>query len=327
MTTLTVHRHLTEGYLQAALRADVVEGLAGTPKRLRPVWFYDARGSELFEEITRLPEYYPTRAEREVLTERAAEIAAASGADTLVELGSGSSEKTRLLLGALLAAGTLRRYVPVDVSETALLAAAHGLRTEHPELAVHAVVADFGQHLAELPRGQRCLVAFLGSTIGNLPPAERFAFLAAVRAFLRPGDALLLGTDLVKDPAVLVAAYDDAAGVTAQFNRNILRVLNHELNADFDPDAFTHVARWNAEREWVEMRLRSRQPQVVKLPGADLVVSFATGEEIRTEISAKFRLDGIRAELATAGFTLDCWWTDRAGRFGVSLSTVDGQGE
>jgi L-histidine N-alpha-methyltransferase len=327
VSTLRVHRHLTEGYLQAALRADVVEGLGGTPKRLRPVWFYDDRGSELFEQITRLPEYYPTRAEWEILTERAAEIAAGCAADTLVELGSGSSEKTRTLLGPLHAAGTLRRYVPVDVSEAALLRAARGLRADHPRLAIHAVVADFGRHLAELPRGQRCLVAFLGGTIGNLPPAERAAFLAAVRAFLRPGDGLLLGTDLVKDAAVLVAAYDDAAGVTAEFNRNILRVLNHELNADFDSDAFSHLARWNAEREWIEMRLRSRRPQVVKVPGADLVVSFSAGEEVLTEISAKFRPGGVRAELAAAGFTLTHWWTDRAARFGVSLSAVDERGE
>ncbi len=323
MSTLTVHRHLTDGYQQAALRADVVAGLGGMPKRLRPVWFYDTRGSELFEEITRLPEYYPTRAEREILAERAGEIAAACRADTLVELGSGSSDKTRLLLAALKAAGTLRRYVPVDVCESALLHAAGQLRAEDPRLAVDAVVADFGRHLAELPRGQRCLVAFLGSTIGNLTPAERAAFLCDVRSLLRPGDALLLGTDLVKETGTLLAAYDDGAGVTAQFNRNILRVLNHELNADFDPDAFVHVVRWNAEREWIEMRLRSLQPQVVKLPGADLVISFTAGEEIRTEISAKFRPGTVRAELAAAGLALTHWWTDQAGRFGVSLSTVD----
>jgi L-histidine Nalpha-methyltransferase len=324
VSTLTVRRDLAEGYLQATLRADVVAGLGGRPKWLRPVWFYDARGGQLFEEITRLPEYYPTRAERQVLTERAGEIAAACPADTLVELGSGSSEKTRLLLGALRAAGGLRRYVPVDICESALLAAAHALRAEDPRLAVHAVVADFCRHLAELPRGQRCLVAFLGSTIGNLPPAERHAFLSAVRAILRPGDALLLGTDLVKETGTLLAAYDDAAGVTAEFNRNVLRVLNHELNADFDPDAFVHVARWNAEREWIEMRLRSPRRQVVKVPGADLVVPFAAGEEILTEISAKFRPGALRLELAAAGLTLTHWWTDRAARFGVSLSTADG---
>jgi L-histidine N-alpha-methyltransferase len=321
VTTLTVRRHLTSRDQQAALRADVVDGLGGRPKRLRPVWFYDARGSDLFEQITRLPEYYVTRAERQILAARATEIAAACGADTVVELGSGSSEKTRSLLDPLRAAGALRQYVAVDVSEESLLVAAHALRAEDPRLAVHAAVADFGRHLGELPRGRRCLVVFLGSTIGNLPPADRAGFLAAVRDFLRPGDALLLGTDLVKDVGVLLAAYDDAAGVTAEFNRNILRVLNNELNADFDPDAFDHVARWNAAHEWIELRLRSPRPQVVKVPGADLVVSFAAGEEILTEISAKFRPDGIRAELAAAGLTLTHWWTDAATRFGLSLST------
>jgi L-histidine Nalpha-methyltransferase len=317
---LTVERHLDAGYLDAALRSDVVTGLTATPKRLRPVWFYDARGSELFEEITRLPEYYPTRAEREILTDRATTIARLSGAETLVELGSGSSEKTRLLLSALRDAGTLRRYVPVDVSETALLGAARSLRTEYPDLAVHAVVADFGAHLGELPTGGRRLVAFLGSTIGNLTPRERATFLAELRATLAPGDALLLGTDLVKDPAVLVAAYDDAAGVTAEFNLNVLRVLNRELDADFHIGAFEHVARWDAEHEWIEMWLRSRRAQTVKLPGVDLVVQFAEGEQMRTEISAKFRAAGVRDELAAAGFAMTDWWTDEAGRFGLSQS-------
>jgi L-histidine Nalpha-methyltransferase len=320
VSTLTVDRHLSAHYLDAALRADVVSGLTGTPKQLRPVWFYDARGSELFEEITRLPEYYPTRAEREILTDRAGEIARLSDADTLVELGSGSSEKTRLLLDALRDRGTLRRYVPVDVSETALLGAARSLREEYPQTAVHAVVADFGAHLGSLPRGGRRLVAFLGSTIGNLTPAERATFLAQLRATLGPGDALLLGTDLVKEASVLVAAYDDAAGVTAEFNLNVLRVLNRELDADFDPDTFEHVARWDAEHEWIEMWLRSRRAQTVKLPGVDLVARFAEGELLRTEISAKFRRDGVRAELAAAGLELARWWTDRAGRFGLSLS-------
>jgi L-histidine Nalpha-methyltransferase len=321
VSTLTIDRHLSADYLDAALRADVVSGLTGSPKHLRPVWFYDERGSELFEEITRLPEYYPTRAEREILTDRAGEIARLSGADTLVELGSGSSEKTRLLLDALGEGGTLRRYVPVDVSETALLGAARSLREEYPDLGVHAVVADFGAHLGRLPTGGRRLVAFLGSTIGNLTPPERATFLAQLRATLGPDDAFLLGTDLVKEPSVLVAAYDDAAGVTAEFNLNVLRVLNRELDADFHPDAFEHVARWDAEHEWIEMWLRSRRAQTVKLPGVDLVVRFAEGELLRTEISAKFRRDGIRAELAAAGFELGRWWTDRAGRFGLSLSS------
>jgi L-histidine N-alpha-methyltransferase len=328
--SLTVDRRLSADYLPAALRADTIAGLTATPKYLRPVWFYDARGSDLFEEITRLPEYYPTRAEREILTDRAAGIAALTGAETLVELGSGSSEKTRLLLSALRDSGTLRRYVPVDVSESALVDAAHALHADYPDLAVHAVVADFGAHLPALARdpgdpGGPRLVAFLGSTVGNLAPAERATFLTELRSILSPGDALLLGTDLVKDPAVLEAAYDDAAGVTAEFNLNVLRVLNRELDADFDLTGFDHVARWDPEQEWIEMRLRSRRSQTVKVPGVDLVVHFAEGEELRTEISAKFRPEGVRAELAAAGLTLRHWWTDRAGRFGLSLSVRSDQ--
>jgi L-histidine N-alpha-methyltransferase len=326
-STLTVDRRLSADYLPAALRADTITGLTATPKHLRPVWFYDARGSELFEEITRLPEYYPTRAEREILTDRAAEIAALTAAETLVELGSGSSEKTRLLLSALRDSDTLRRYVPVDVSESALVGAAHALRTDYPGLAVHAVVADFGAHLSALARdagdpGGPRLVAFLGSTIGNLAPPERATFLTDLRAILAPGDTLLLGTDLVKDTAVLEAAYDDAAGVTAEFNLNVLRVLNRELDADFDLTGFDHVARWDPAHEWIEMLLRSRRGQTVKVPGVDLVVHFTEGEQLRTEISAKFRPEGVRAELAAAGLTLSHWWTDRAGRFGLSLSEV-----
>jgi L-histidine Nalpha-methyltransferase len=319
---LTVDHQLAEGALQAALREDVIAGFAATPKRLRPVWFYDARGSVLFEEITQLAEYYPTRAERAILLERAGEIAAASRADTLVELGSGSSAKTRLLLDAMQRAGFLRRYVPVDVSETAVLDAARQLRGEYPGLAVHAVVADFCRHIDRLPRGERCLVAFLGSTAGNLPPPQRATFLSGLRTALGRDDMLLLGTDLVKDPAVLVAAYDDAAGITAEFNRNVLWVLNRELDADFDPKAFAHVARWDPGHEWIEMRLRSLRRQVVKLPAADLVVPFAAGEEILTEISAKFRVEGVRAELSAAGFCVSNWWTDAAGQFGLSLSRL-----
>ncbi len=321
MTGLTVERHLSAGYLDAALRADVLSGLTADPKVLRPVWFYDAAGSELFEQITRLPEYYPTRAEREILTDRAGQIAARSGAQTLVELGSGSSDKTRLLLSALRVQGTLRSYVPVDVSESALVAAGRSLIADYPGLSVHGVLADFAVHLGRIPRrGGRRLVAFLGSTIGNLAPAERATFLAELRSTVDEGDALLLGTDLVKDPAVLVAAYDDAAGVTARFNRNLLYVLDRELGADANPEAFDHVAIWDADREWIEMRLRARYPQTVKVPALDLVVPFAAGEDVRTEISAKFREAGVRAELAAAGFRMTDWWTDRDARFGLSLS-------
>jgi L-histidine Nalpha-methyltransferase len=320
VTRLTVDRHLPADFFDTALRADALRGLRAQPRWLPPKWFYDTRGSELFEQITRLPEYYPTRAEREILTARASEIAAAAGADTLVELGSGSSAKTRLLLDALDHAGTLRRYVPVDVSESALEAASGTLLGAYPDLEVHAVVADFTEHLALLPAGTRNLTAFLGGTLGNLEPDERARFLAEVRAGLGRGDTFLLGADLVKDPAVLVAAYDDSAGVTAEFNRNVLHVLNRELGADFEPAAFRHVARWNADQEWIEMWLRSERAQTVKLPALDLALDFAAGEELRTEISAKFRREGVAAELAAAGFALRHWWTDEAGRFALSLA-------
>ncbi|WP_055491179.1 L-histidine N(alpha)-methyltransferase [Streptomyces sp. TP-A0356] len=317
MSPFLLTRTLPEDATDAALRADVLQGLTGMPKTLPPKWFYDAHGSDLFEKITELPEYYPTRAEREILVARSGEIAAATGARTLVELGSGSSEKTRYLLDALTG---LRTYVPVDVSESALTQAGHALIAERPGLDVHALIADFTAGLT-LPRtpGPR-LVAFLGGTIGNLLPAERSAFLKSVRSLLAPGDALLLGTDLVKDAAALVAAYDDAAGVTAEFNKNVLAVVNRELGADFDPDAFAHVALWDAENEWIEMRLRARRAQTVKIPALDLAVDFAAGEELRTEVSAKFRKDGVRRELGQVGLELTHWWTDEEGRFALSLS-------
>ncbi|MEU8518684.1 L-histidine N(alpha)-methyltransferase [Streptomyces sp. NBC_01216] len=320
MSPFQLTRTLPEDATDAALRADVLHGLTHTPKELPPKWFYDARGSELFEEITRLPEYYPTRAEREILIARAHEIAAATGARTLVELGSGSSEKTRFLIDALLP--ELDSYVPVDVSESALTGAARALREERPGLRIHALVADFTRGLV-LPGtpGPR-LVAFLGGTIGNLLPGERAVFLRAVRTMLSPGDALLLGTDLVKDEATLVAAYDDAAGVTAAFNKNVLAVIARELGADVRPEDFDHVALWDRGHEWIEMRLRARHALTVKIPELDLVVAFEKGEEIRTEVSAKFRQAGVRAELAEAGLELTRWWTDEKERFALSLATA-----
>jgi dimethylhistidine N-methyltransferase len=315
-----IDRRLPEHFFEAALRADALAGLTATPKSLPPKWFYDERGSELFDKITRLDEYYPTRAEREILAGRAAEIAAASRASTLVELGSGTADKTRLLLDALSDLGTLTEYVPVDVSEAALLTAARRMLDRYPGLRVQAVLSDFTEHLGLPESGGPRLVAFLGGTIGNLLPAERAEFLASLRARLRPGDGLLLGTDLVKDPGVLVAAYDDAAGVTAEFNKNMLNVLNAELGGNFDLDEFEHVALWDADAEWIEMRLRSSIDQTVDLAGIGLAVRFSAGEEMRTEISAKFRRDSITAELAAAGLELRHWWTDAAGRFGLSLS-------
>jgi L-histidine N-alpha-methyltransferase len=332
MIMTTIEYRLPPDYRAASLRADARAGLTATPKSLPPKWFYDAQGSALFEKITELPEYYPTRAERSILSSVAAEIARLSEARVLIELGSGSSEKTRLLLSALRAAGSLRAYVPVDVSESALVLAEDALAVEYPGLAVHAVVSDFDQYLGLEPsaraatadangaQGGPRLVAFLGSTIGNMVPDERAAFLRRVRASLRPGDSFLLGTDLVKDPGVLVAAYDDAAGVTAAFNKNVLAVLNAELGADFDLDAFEHVARWDAANEWIEMRLRSTTAQQVLVRDLELDVRFADGEEMRTEVSAKFRRSGVESELAAAGLALRAWWTDAGGQFGLSLS-------
>jgi L-histidine N-alpha-methyltransferase len=317
---LRVERCLPEGFLAAALRADVQAGLTAPAKTLPPKWFYDERGSELFEKITQLDEYYPTRAERAILRAAAPQIAAAAGAETLVELGAGAADKTRLLLDAMRQAGGLRSFVPVDVSETALIEASQRVLDAYPGLAVTAVVSDFEEHLG-LPDGSgRRLVAFLGGTIGNLLPDQRAAFLASLRARLAPGDSFLLGTDLVKDPQVLVEAYDDPAGVTAAFNKNILLVLNASLGANFDAAAFEHVAVWDPGAEWIEMRLRSLQPQVVTVPAVGLTVEFADGEEMRTEVSAKFREAGVRAELAAAGFEMRSWWTDPAGQFGLSLS-------
>jgi len=318
-----IDRRLPAGFLADSLRADALAGLTATPKSLPPKWFYDANGSALFEKITELPEYYPTDAERAILAAQAGQIAELTQAATLAELGSGSSEKTRLLLSCLRQRGTLRCYVPVDVSEPALVLAADALMLEYPGLEIQAVLSDFEEHLglpapgdAPSPR----LLAFLGSTIGNLLPAQRAAFLARIRAQLAPGDFFLLGTDLVKDPATLVAAYDDEAGVTAEFNKNVLAVLNAELGANFDRDEFEHVAVWDAEAEWIEMRLRSLSDQEVHLPGIGLTVRFAAGEEMRTEVSAKFRRQGVQAELAAAGFAMRTWWTDSAGQFGLSLS-------
>ncbi|MCA0145258.1 L-histidine N(alpha)-methyltransferase [Blastococcus sp. LR1] len=318
--TFSLTSHLSPGDADAALRADVLAGLTAQPRSLPPRWFYDEHGSLLFDEITRLPEYYPTRAERAVLEAQAAGIAAASGADVLVELGSGTSEKTRLLLSALRDAGTLRRFVPFDVDRSVLEAAGAALTAEYPGLEVAAVMGDFTRHLGTLPTDGRRMVAFLGSTIGNLEPVPRAAFLAELASTLGPDDSLLLGTDLVKDPARLLRAYDDSAGVTAAFNRNVLAVLNRELDADFDPAAFEHVAHWDETCERIEMRLRSSRDQRVRIAALDLEVRFAAGEEMRTEVSSKFRRGTVEAELAAAGLRLTDWWTDPAGDFGVSLS-------
>jgi L-histidine Nalpha-methyltransferase len=312
--------HLSADDLRAALERDVRIGLSADDKWLPPVWFYDDRGSQLFDDITRLPEYYLTRAERAVLEERAADIAGAAEADTLVELGAGTCDKSRVLLDAMEKAGQLRRYVPLDVSDGTLWTAANELAGEYPGLLVHAVVGDFHLHLDRVPSEGRRLVAFLGSTIGNLAPEQRRRFLFDLDCAMDHGDRLLLGTDLVKDHERLVAAYDDRQGVTAEFNRNVLRVVNRELHADFDPDRFAHVARWNGDDQWIEMRLRSLDEQVVTIADLSFDIRFARGEDLLTEISAKFTRQGVEDELYRAGFLVDNMWEDPNGDFLLTLA-------
>jgi L-histidine Nalpha-methyltransferase len=319
MGDVRVDAFLTGADLDAALRADVARGLTSVPKELPPKWFYDERGSQLFDEITRLEEYYPTRREKEILVAHAADVAA-FGADTLVELGSGTSEKTRLLLDAMSAAGHLRGFIPFDVDEVTLRGASEAVAVEYPGIHVHAIAGDFEHHLGRIPVEGRRVIAFLGGTIGNLPPETRADFLSQVAAGMRDGDAFLLGTDLVKDIDRLEAAYDDSPGVTAEFNRNVLRVVNRRLGADFVPERFTHVARFDKDAEWIEMLLRSDVDQTVHVPALELTVNFARGEEMRTEISAKFRRAGVESELAAAGLRVVDWWTDTRGDFALSLS-------
>ncbi|HEV7523676.1 MAG TPA: L-histidine N(alpha)-methyltransferase [Acidimicrobiia bacterium] len=304
----------------STIEEDARRGLTSTPKDIPPKWFYDDRGSELFDEITRLGEYYPTRRERAILQARAPEIARRTNADTLVELGSGTSEKTRILLDGMRDAGTLRRFVPFDVSKRTLHDAAAAIEHDYTGIDVQPVVGDFTRDLHNIPPGGRRLVAFLGGTIGNLLPDARSVFLHDVAAMLEPDDFFLLGTDLVKDVDRLVAAYDDAQGVTAEFNKNVLRVMNRELDADFDLAAFEHVAAFDAENEWIEMRLRSTRAQRVRVRALDLDVEFTAGEEMRTEVSAKFTRDRVERELAAAGMQLVEWWTDPDDDFAVSLA-------
>jgi L-histidine N-alpha-methyltransferase len=314
--------HLDATARATALAGDVFRGLTAQPKELPPKWLYDERGSELFSEITRQPEYYLTRRERSLLVERASEIARVTDAETLVELGSGTGEKTRLLLDALRADGSLRRFVPVDVSEETLRASAATIASEYPGLHVHAIVGDLETDLHRLPSGGRRLIAFLGSSIGNMYPRRRAGFLTDLRRTMTNGDAFLLGVDLVKDVSRLEAAYNDAAGVSARFNLNVLGVVNRELGADFDMARFGYVARFDREHEWMEMLLRSTEEQIVTLPAVDLVVPFAEAEEMRTQISAKFRREGIERELAEAGLEPSAVWTDVAGDFAVVLTSV-----
>lgn len=311
---------LESDWAAQALIDDVRRGLGSVPRRLPPRWLYDEEGSRLFDEITRLADYYPTNAERSILQAHAGDIAALCDATTIVELGSGSSEKTRLLLDAFVARGGLRRFCPLDVSEEFLRESVAQVAGDYPDLDIEAVVGDFTLHLGQLPDGDRRLVAFLGGTVGNLYVEERAAFLGALADSLEPGDWVLLGTDLVKSPDRMIRAYDDSEGVTEQFVRNVLRVLNRTLDADFDVDAFGYVAFWDPHMERMDLRLRSETPQRVQVPGADLTVDLGDGEEIQVEISTKFRIPGLRAELGEAGFEVVETFTDAGDDFAVTLA-------
>ncbi|MGN6694014.1 MAG: L-histidine N(alpha)-methyltransferase [Aquihabitans sp.] len=320
----TIDDHPVEVYLQAdewkaARAADVRRGLAADPPELSPVWFYDDRGSVLFDEITRLPEYYQTRAERQLLQDHAWDLMEL-GIETLVELGSGTSDKTVEILKALDFTGALRTYAPFDVSEVTLREAIAKLAIQFPDLAFRGIVGDFHRHLGRIPRSGPTLVAFLGGTIGNFRPAERARFLDDLAAVLDEDDRLLVGIDLVKDQAKIVAAYDDARGVTAAFNRNALVAIDRELSADFDPLDFDHVARWNDEERWIEMRLRARCPVHATIPALDVVVDLREGEDLLTEISAKFAPDDFAAELAAHGFAIEHTWISEGDEFGLVLA-------
>jgi L-histidine N-alpha-methyltransferase len=317
---IRIDSHLS-GADERSLADDVLDGLTRPFKELPPKHFYDARGAELFDRICELPEYYPTRAERSILQEQAEELARLTGAKELVELGSGTAAKTRVLLDALSDAGTLVRYVPVDVTERVVRDCAEQLTEEYPGLQVHGVIGDFERHLDRVPRavGPR-IVAFLGGTIGNFPPGSRRRVLRKIKGLLGADDHLLMGTDLVKDPAVLEAAYDDAQGVTAEFNRNVLRVLNRELDAGFDPQDFEHVALFDREHEWIEMRLRARRAHTTLVRALDLPVRFEAGEEMRTEISAKFTRERLQSDLSASGLELVRWLTDPDELFALTLS-------
>jgi L-histidine N-alpha-methyltransferase len=319
----TVDVHLGTDDMDKALRADVEAGLTSTPKELPPKWFYDERGSDLFDQITRLDEYYQTEAEREILIEHAAEIVAATGAETIIELGSGTSDKTKAILDAATADGTLSRFVPFDVSEEFLRSSVEALADRYPGIRVHGVVGDFDHHIPYIPSGGRQLLMFLGGTLGNYRPTERKVLLSAIAARQGPGDYTLLGVDLVKDINRLERAYDDESGVTAEFNKNVLAVVNRRLGADFDLDRFEHVARFDTEAEWIEMLLRSTIDQRVTIEALDLEVDFVAGELMRTEVSAKFRRPRFEAELREVGLTPVMWLTDRSGDFAVSISRTE----
>jgi L-histidine N-alpha-methyltransferase len=317
---IEIEDYLPEGGTLAGLAEDVREGLSSPFKEIPPKYFYDERGSELFERITELPEYYPTRTERAILREHADEIVASAEPTTLIELGSGAAAKTRELLDAIAATGRLETYVPVDISEEITRRIAEELVEEYDGLRVHGIICDYETHLERVPREEGALIAFLGGTIGNFRPGPRRSFLARIATLMYPGDRFLLGTDLVKDVAVLEAAYNDSAGITAEFNKNVLHVLNRELDADFVPDNFEHVAFFDTDNEWIDIRLRSLTEQFIDLKALDMRTHFARNEEMRTEISTKFTRERLEASYADAGLELVEWWTDPDGLYALSLA-------
>lgn len=319
--TLSLEVLLSEDDWAEHLRDETLLGLQQDPPSTPPVWFYDAVGSDLFDQITALEEYYPTRAERAILAEFGYAIAQLSRANSLIELGAGSADKTRLLLQALSEEGTLLRYVPIDCSQAALIEAGDRVGREFPGLAIEAMVADFNVHLPKLPRNDRRMIAFLGSTIGNFTAPERSTFLSDVADHLAPGDTLLLGTDLVKTPERLVAAYNDAKGVTAAFNLNALEVMNRQLGADFDAGQFRHDAVWNAADSRIEMRLVAAAPQQVTFAGlGGHTIELPSDGWIRTEISVKFTAEQISRELTEVGLDVVGQWTDPDGDFLLTLA-------
>lgn len=319
-STVTVERRIPTDWATGEMRADVRRGLSMRPRSVPAKWLYDDRGSELFDEITRLAEYYPTEAERTILRERATHIAQITAAHTVIELGAGTSDKTRTLLDAFWAADQLERFVPLDVSEATLVSAANALAERYPGLEVHAVVADFTRHLDHLPSGGPRLVAFLGGTVGNFYAEERRAFLGALADCLEPNDWLLLGIDLIKPIDRILAAYHDDEGVTEAFIANVLTILNRELDADFDVGNFEYTPLWDTREERVDMRLRANRPEHARVGALDLDIDVAAGEELRVEISTKFRPERIQAELADAGFGDIELMTDPRGEFGLLLA-------
>ncbi len=310
-SNVVIDRLLPDNWAEGQMRSDMLQALTSTPKRLSPKWLYDDRGSELFDQITRLPEYYLTEAERSLLVKQSPHIvaeAAKHGISTVVELGSGTSDKTTTLLDAFWEADQVKTFVPLDVSEQTLLDAANSLSERYQGLEVHAVVGDFTQHLAKLPAGPGRMIVFLGSTIGNFFVEERRALLGAMADTLQPGELILLGADLYKQVERIIHAYSDSAGLTEAFTKNVLDVLNREFDADFSKDAFDFVPFWDPQENRIDVRLRAQMPHSVSVRDLNLEVDFGEGEELQIEVSTKFKPEQLAAELDSTGFELVTTW-------------------